>query len=114
MAGKIHSGKPVGGTQNGTTLHNSTTHAPTLRGSSTAPKSKIKANGVVGDSPHGTTFPSAGREPFSTPNADKKPRETKVVSSGTKEAFVPKGNGLSYGDNGGMAQAVKNPSVKRR
>jgi hypothetical protein len=114
MAGKINAGKPVGGTQFGTTIHDSKTHAPTLRGSSTTPKGKIPVNGVVSDSPHGTTFPSAGKEPFDTPDADKKPRATKVVSSGSKEAFVPKGKGLSYGDNGGMAEAVKNPPVKKR
>lgn len=115
MAGKIQAGKPVGGTQFGTTFHGGTTHAPTLsRGSNTAPKGKIKSNGVVSDSPHGTTFPSAGREPFSTPNADKTPRPTKVVSSGTKEGLIPKGKGLSYGDNGGMSQAVKSPPVKKR
>ena len=114
MASKIHPGKPVGGTQFGTTFCDSDTHAPTLKGSSTAPKGKIASNGVIGGSPHGATFNNAGKEPFSMPDADKKPNTSKVKSSGTKEAFIPGGKGLSYGANGGMSQAVKNPPVKRR
>ncbi len=114
MGNKIHPGKPVGGTQFGTTFRDSDTHAPTLtRGSNTTPKGKIATNGVVSDSPSGTTFERAGKEPFDTPDADKKPRGSKVVSSGSKEAFVPNGRGIRYGD-GGNGPSVKNPPVKRR
>lgn len=113
-SGKIKPGGVRSDEPCGTTFPHGGTHAPTLRGSSTAPKGKIKPNGVVGDSPHGTTFESAGKEPFDTPNADKKPSGTKVRSSGTKEAFIPKGRGLSYGENDGMKQGVKNPPVKKR
>lgn len=113
MAGKIHPGKPVGGTQFGTTIHDGTTHAPTLRGSSTSPKGKFKPSGVVDGSPHGATFNNAGAQPFSPPHPSKSPRETKVVSSGSKEAFVPNGKGIKYGD-GGNGPSVKNPPAKRR
>jgi len=114
-SGKIRPGKPVGGTQFGTTLTNSRTHAPELKGSHTAPKDKIKVNGVIDGSPHGATFNNAGKQPFDSPKPSTKPgASTKVKSSGSAEKFVPNGKGLSYGENGGMSQAVKNPTVKRR
>lgn len=123
MAGASHSGKIkpgglVSDSPSGTTFTHGGTHAPELRkGSNTTPKGKIASNGVVGDSPHGPTFPMpsvGGKDPIKLGNADKKPRETKVISSGTKEAFIPKGDGLSYGKGDGMKFGVKNPPVKRR
>lgn len=119
MAGPSHSGKikpggVVADSPCGTTFTHGGTHAPTLRGSSTTPKGKIAPNGIVGDSPHGTTFTAPGKQPFDTPDADKKAPTSKVKSSGSAEKFIPKGKGLSYGDNGGMAQGVKNPPVKKR
>lgn len=109
MANKIKPGGVVGGTQFGTTFHDGKTHAPTLRGSSTAPKSKIGVNGIMSDEPCGTTFTHGGT-PIKMGNADKKPSETKVKSSGSAEKFIPKGKGtLSMDDT-----MVKNPPIKRR
>lgn len=110
---KITPGKPVGGTQFGTTFHDAKTHAPTLKGSSTSPKSKIATNGIMSGEPHGTTFQSAGKQPFSTPDADKSPSTSKVKKSGSSAGFVPNGKGIKYGD-GGNGPSVKNPTVKKR
>jgi len=120
MAGPSHSGKikpggVVSDSPCGTTFTHGGTHAPELRkGSNTSPKGKIAVNGVVSDSPHGTTFTAPGKEPFDTPNADKKPRESKVIKSGSAEEYLPKGKGLAYGEGDGMKFGVKNPPVKKR
>lgn len=107
--GKINAGKPVGGTQFGTTIHDSKTHAPTLKGSSTSPKSKIGVNGINSDSPCGTTFTHAGT-PIKMGNADKAPSVSKVKSSGSADKFIPKGKGtLSMDDT-----MMKSPPVKGR
>lgn len=109
MANKIKPGGVVGGTQFGTTYHDGDTHAPTLRGSSTAPKHKIAPNGINTDEPCGTTFTHAGTH-IKMGNADKAPSSTKVKSSGSADKFIPKGKGtLSMDDT-----MVKNPPVKKR
>lgn len=94
---KIRPGGVVGDSPSGTTFEKSKTHAPTMgRGTNTTPKDKIPVNGVVGDSPHGVTFDRVGIKDtdIDMPNADKKPKESKVISSGEKKAFIPDGKGL--------------------
>lgn len=119
MAGPSHSGKikpggVVSDSPCGTTFTHGGTHAPELRkGSNTMPKGKIPVNGVVGDSPHGTTFQDPKKEPFDTPNADKKPRESKVIKSGSAESYLPGKGAPSAGGTPGTP-TVKNPPVKKR
>lgn len=120
MAGPSHSGKiKPGGVRSdepcGTTFTHGGTHAPELRrGSNTTPKDKVAVNGVVGDSPHGTTFQDPKKEPFETPNADKKPPTSKVKSSSTAKKYLPpKGRAPAAGGTPGTP-SVKNPPVKKR
>lgn len=110
--GKIQAGKPVGGTQFGTTITNGSTHAPTLKGSSTSPKSKIGVNGIVSNSPQGTTF-QGNKSDISQPSRPPALKTTKVAKSGSGSDFVPKGQGIKYG-SGGNGPSVKNPPVKGR
>lgn len=107
---KIQAGKPVGGTQFGTTLSNSTTHAPTLKGSSTSPKAKTGVNGIMSNEPQGTTF-VGNKSKISTPTSEAHgAKSSKVKSSGTAEKFIPKGTGTLSKDD----TMVKNPPVKGR
>lgn len=115
MTGKIKPGGVMSDEPSGTTFTRGGTHVPELRkGSNTTPKGKIAVNGIVGDSPSGTTFPRAGKEPFDTPDADKKPSESKVTKSGAAKDFIPNGKGLKYGGAGSSDAGVKNPPVKKR
>lgn len=112
MANKIKPGGVVSDSPSGTTFTKGGTHAPTLRGSSTAPHNKIAVNGITSNSPQGTTF-QGNKTDIKTPNADKAPAESKVKKSGAAKDFVPNGKGIKYGD-GGNGPSVKNPSVKKR
>lgn len=112
MANKIKPGGVVSDSPSGTTFLKGGTHAPTLRGSDTKPKSKIAVNGVMSDEPCGTTFTHGGT-PIKMGNADKTPSESKVKKSGTSESFLPKGKGIGYGAMGD-GNGVKNPPVKKR
>lgn len=111
---KIKPGKPVSGTQFGTTLTNSDTHAPSLFGSgNTMPKSKIKPNGIMSNSPQGTTF-VGNKSKISVPTTESSgAKVSKSKSDGSKAAFVPNGKGIAYG-SGGNGPSVKNPPVKGR
>lgn len=107
--GKIQPGKPVAGTQFGTTLTDSTTHAPTLKGSSTSPKSKIKSNGINANSPQGTTF-VGNKSIIGSTKPSTSPDHSKLKKSSTADKFIPKGYGsLSHDDT-----MVKSPPVKKR
>jgi hypothetical protein len=113
-SGKIHPGKPVGGTQFGTTFCNSDTHAPELRkGSNTMPKGKIGVNGIIDGSPHGATFNNAGKQPFDSPKPSTKGGESKVVKSGPAEGYLP-GKGAPAAGSTPGTPTVKNPPVKKR
>lgn len=107
--GKIQPGKPVSGTQYGTTLTNSDTHAPTLKGSSTSPKSKIKPNGITANSPQGTTF-VGNKSIMGATKPSTSPNTSKVQKSGSNASYVPKGHGSLGGGNVQM----KSPPVKKR
>lgn len=109
---KIKPGKPVSGTQFGTTLSNSDTHAPSLFGSgNTMPKGKIKPNGIMSNEPQGTTF-TGNKSKINVPTTEAHgAKVSKVKSSGGKDDFVPKGKGIAYG-SGGNGPSVKNPPVK--
>lgn len=111
---KIKPGKPVGGSQFGTTVTNSDTHAPSLFGSgNTSPKNKSGVNGIMANSPQGTTF-QGNKSKISVPTTEAHgAKVSKSVKSGTKDDFVPKGKGIAYG-SGGTGPSVKNPPVKGR
>lgn len=111
--GKIQAGKPVGGTQFGTTICNSETHAPTLKGSSTSPKSKIGVNGVVGNSPQGTTF-QGNKTDIKQPSRPAAMQSGKVTKSSSSSGMSLSGSGIKYGGVGSGNSAVKNPPVKKR
>lgn len=107
---KINAGKPVGGTQFGTTIHNGSTHAPTLKGSSTSPKGKIGVNGIKVNSPQGTTFVGNKTE-ISIPTSEARgASSSKVKSSGAATKFIPKGTGTLNKDD----TMVSSPPVKGR
>lgn len=111
---KIKPGKPVGGSQFGTTLTNSDTHAPSLFGSgNTMPKGKSGVNGIVANSPQGTTF-TGNKSKISVPTTESSgAKVSKTKSDGSKASFVPNGKGIAYG-SGGNGPSVKNPPVKGR
>lgn len=104
---KINAGKPVGGTQFGTTFHSGSTHAPTLKGSSTSPKSKIGTNGINPNSPQGTTF-VGNKTKISVPTSEARGANDKVKKTGTAKNFVPNGSGTLNKDD----TMVHSPPVK--
>jgi hypothetical protein len=114
MSGKIKPGGVVSDSPSGTTFTKSTTHAPTLKGSSTSPKDKSRDFGIMSDEPNGTTFPKAGT-PIKVPTSEARgASSSKVKKTGSGADFIPKGTGLKYGGQGSSDASVANPPVKKR
>lgn len=111
--GKISAGKPVGGTQFGTTFHDGKTHAPTLKGSSTSPKSKIGVNGITANSPQGTTF-QGNKTDIKQPSRPAAMQSGKVSKSSSGSGMSLSGSGVKYGGVGSGNATAKNPPVKKR
>jgi len=75
--GKYEAKKPVGGTQFGTTIHDSNAGKFRNKGIKTG---KIPVNGVEDGMPHGATFIENSTH-IDTPNADKPAPESKLLKA---------------------------------